>query len=219
MSWVGSRVTRVEDAALLTGEGRFVDDIHMPGMLQAAVVRSPYAHARITGIDASAALDLPGVHAVLTHADLPEKLREPLPLLVPNPAIRYPVTQHALAKDAVHFVGEAIALVLADDRYIAEDAAELVFVDFEPLPAASDFRKAAAAGAPIAHAGRTDNVAAEFKVGYGDVAQAFAKAAHVFREELSQHRGAAHPMECRAMVAMVDPVSDGMRPACPELYK
>lgn len=204
MSWVGSRVTRVEDPALLKGEGRFVDDIHLPGMLQAAVVRSPFAHARIAGIDASAALAIPGVHAVVTHADLPEAFRQPLPLLVPNPAIRYPVMQHVLAKDAVHFVGETVALVLADDRYIAEDGVDLVVVDYEPLPAASDFRKAATAGAPAAHAGRADNIAAEFAVGYGEADQAFARAAHVFKEELFQHRGAAHPMECRAMLAHQD---------------
>lgn len=208
MSWVGSSVTRVEDAALLSGDGRFVDDIHLPGMLQAAVVRSPFAHARITGIDASAALDLPGVHAVLTHADLPEKLREPMPLLVPNPAIRYPVMQHALARDAVHFVGEAIALVLADDRYIAEDAAEMVFVDFEPLPVASDVRDAISNGAPAAHEGRPDNTAAVFTVGYGEVDQAFTEAAHIFDETLFVHRGAGHPMECRTMLARHEPATD-----------
>lgn len=208
MSWVGSRVTRVEDPALLKGEGRFVDDIHLPGMLQAAVVRSPFAHARIAGIDAAAALAIPGVRAVITHADLPESLRRPLPLLVPNPAIRYPVMQHVLAKDAVHFVGEAVALVLADDRYIAEDAVDLVIVDYEPLPAASDFRKAAAAGVPAAHAGRPDNIAAEFAIGYGEADQAFTRAAHVFKEELFQHRGAAHPMECRAMLAHQDTLTD-----------
>lgn len=204
MSWVGSKVTRVEDPALLRGEGRFVDDIHLPGMLQAAFVRSSYAHARIGGIDAAAALAMPGVHAVLAHADLPEALRAPLPLLVPNTAIRYPVMQHVLAKDAVHFVGEAVAMVLADDRYIAEDAAERVVVDYEPLPAASDFRKASAAGAPVAHAERPDNTAAAFSVGYGEIDPAFGHATHVFKEALFQHRGAAHPMECRAMLAVQD---------------
>jgi carbon-monoxide dehydrogenase large subunit len=208
MSWVGSKVARVEDPALLKGEGKFVDDMHLPGMLQAAFVRSPYAHAQIAGIDASATLAMPGVHAVLTHVDLPEALQAPMPLLVPNPAIRYPVMQYVLAKDAVHFVGEAVALVLADDRYIAEDAAEQVIVDYAPLPAASDFRKAARAGVPTAHAGRPDNIAAVFTVGYGDVDTVFAGAAHVFTEELLQHRGAGHPMECRAILAAQDPLSD-----------
>ncbi len=208
MSWVGSKVRRVEDPALLKGEGRFVDDMHLPGLLQAAFVRSPYAHARITGIDTSAALAMPGVHAVLTHADLPEALQQPLPLLVPNPTIRYPIIQHVLAKDAVHFVGEAVAMVLADDRYLAEDAADAVFVDFEPLPAAGDFRAAMRDGAPIAHEGRPDNVAAVFAVGYGEVDQAFARAAHVFQEELFVHRGAGHPMECRTMLAAHDAGTD-----------
>ena len=105
---------------------QFVDDIHLPNMVEAAVLRSPYAHARISGIDAAEALAMPGVHAVITHADLPESLQQPIPLLVPNPAIRYPVMQYVLAKDAVRFAGEAVAVVVADDRYIAEDAAERI---------------------------------------------------------------------------------------------
>ena len=210
MSWVGSAVRRVEDPTLLTGRGQFVDDIRLPNMLHAAVLRSPYAHARIGAIDTSAALALPGVHAVLTHADLPAALQEPIPLLVPNPAIHYPVMQYALAKDAVRFVGEAIALVLADDRYVAEDATEQVMVDYQPLPAAGDFRKAIEPGAPVAHEGRPDNIAADFAVGYGEVDQAFAGAAHVFAEELFVHRGAGHPMECRAMLAAHDALSDSL---------
>ncbi len=208
MSWIGSAVPRLEDASLLTGKGKFVDDIHLPNALQAAVVRSPYAHARITGIDAAAALDMPGVHAVFTHADLPAALQAAMPLLVPNPAIRYPVTQHVLAADAVHFVGEAVALVIAEDRYIAEDAAERVFVDYDPLPAAGDFRDALKPGAAVAHEGRDDNVAAEFTVGYGETDAAFAGAAHVFRETLFQHRGAGHAMECRTMLASYEAVTD-----------
>ena len=98
MSWVGSSVSRVEDSALLAGRGRFIDDFHLPGMLHAAVVRSPFAHARVGKIDCCEALKLPGVHAVLTHADLPQPFRdERLLLLVPNPAIRHPVTNYALA--------------------------------------------------------------------------------------------------------------------------
>jgi carbon-monoxide dehydrogenase large subunit len=109
MGWIGTSVKRVEDPALLTGKGRFVDDMHLPNMLQAAMVRSPHAHALIRGIDASDALAMPGVHAVLTHADLPEAFQQQIPSLVPNAAIRYLVTQRALAMDAVHFAGEAVA--------------------------------------------------------------------------------------------------------------
>lgn len=208
MSWVGSAVKRVEDPALLQGKGQFVDDIHLPNMVEATILRSPYAHARIGTIDATEALAMPGVHAVITHADLPGELQTPIPLLVPNPAIHYPVMQYVLAKDAVRFAGEAIAVVVADDRYIAEDAAERIMVDFDPLPAAGDFRAALEPGAPTAHAERDDNVAAEFSQAYGDIDAAFANAAHVFREELFQHRGAGHPIECRTMLAAHDPVTD-----------
>ncbi len=211
MSWVGSSVSRVEDSALLAGRGRFIDDFHLPGMLHAAVVRSPFAHARVGKIDCCEALKLPGVHAVLTHADLPQPFRdERLLLLVPNPAIRHPVTNYALARDEVCFAGEAVAFVVADDRYAAEDAAERVMVDYEPLPSASDCRAALAPDAAIAHVGRADNIAAEFPMTYGDVDGAFAGAAHVIKESFFTHRGGGHAMECRGIVAAHDPVADSM---------
>jgi carbon-monoxide dehydrogenase large subunit len=208
MGWIGTSVKRVEDPALLTGKGRFVDDMHLPNMLQAAMVRSPHAHALIRGIDASDALAMPGVHAVLTHADLPEAFQQQIPSLVPNAAIRYLVTQRALAMDAVHFAGEAVAIVVADDRYIAEDAVDRVIVDYDPLPAAGDFRRAAEASGPPSHTGHTDNIAATFSPGYGNVDSIFAHAPHVFSEELFQHRGAAHSMETRTMLLAYDPVSE-----------
>ena len=211
MSWVGSSVPRLEDPALLTGRGQFVDDFHLPGMLHAAIVRSPYAHARVGAIDCSEALAMPGVHAVLTHADLPQQLRdERLLLLVPNPAIRHPVTNYALAKDEVCFAGEAVAFVVADDRYAAEDAAERVLVDYDPLPAASDCKAALAPDAPTTHAKRPDNIAAQFPMTYGDIEQAFAGAAHVFKESLFTHRGGGHAMECRGIIAAHDPVMGSM---------
>ncbi len=211
MSWVGSSVSRVEDSALLAGRGRFIDDFHLPGMLHAAVVRSPFAHARVGKIDCCEALKLPGVHAVLTHADLPQPFRdERLLLLVPNPAIRHPVTNYALARDEVCFAGEAVAFVVADDRYAAEDAAERVMVDYEPLPSASDCRAALAPDAATAHVGRADNIAAEFPMAYGDVDGAFAGAAHVIKESFFTHRGGGHAMECRGIVAAHDPVADSM---------
>jgi carbon-monoxide dehydrogenase large subunit len=131
----GARVPRVEDPALLTGRARFVDDVKLPGTLHAAFVRSPHAHARIGAIDTAAALAMPGVHAVLTANDLPGRLAtEPLPMPVPNAAITALRTQHALARDEVCYVGEAIAVVVADNRYLAEDAAAAVAVDYECLP-------------------------------------------------------------------------------------
>ncbi len=118
---LGEPVKRLEDPRLLKGQGQYVDDIHRPGMLHGAVLRSPYAHARIKGIDVSNALALPGVHLVLSAADLGEA-GGPLPLLIPHPALTEPRTQRALAVDEVRYVGEAVAFVVATNRYVAEDA-------------------------------------------------------------------------------------------------
>src|SRR3546814_967023 len=118
VSWVGSSVKRVEDDSLVRGKGRFVDDRHLPGMLEAMVVRSPFAHARIRSIYTASSKAAPGVRAVFTLADLPAPLREKrLRLLVPSPAIRHPRTQYVLAKDEVCHVGEPVAVVIAEDRY------------------------------------------------------------------------------------------------------
>src|SRR5215475_4653562 len=136
--WFGSPVKRTEDPALLTGKGHFVDDIRLAGTLHACFVRSAHAHAKIRGIDASAARALPGVHLVLTYADLPPPAQKPLTLLVPNPAIAQLFTPMVLANTEACYVGEPIAMVVADTRYIAEDAAALVEVDYDPLPAISD---------------------------------------------------------------------------------
>ena len=204
-SWFGASVKRKEDPALLKGKGRYVDDIHLPGMLHAAFVRSPYAHARVGRIDKSAALALPGVHTVIVYADLPEPVRrQTLPLLVPHPAIRQPRMPYALAKDEVVYAGEPVACVIADSRYLAEDAAQLVEIEYEPLPAASDCRAALEPDAPLAHAGADSNVAARFPVRAGDADRAFGAAAHVFRERIHQHRGGAFFMECRGAVAQYE---------------
>src|SRR5262245_54728753 len=166
---VGARVLRSEDPRLLTGRGEFVDDIRLPGMLHAGFVRASHAHARIRGIDASSALAVPGVHAVLTAADMPAAMRNArMPVLVPIPFAKFPLTQYASARDEVCYVGEPIAIVIAESRYVAEDAAACVEVDYDPLPAASDCRAALENGAPRAHLDTPDNAAAVFKVGYGD---------------------------------------------------
>ena len=201
----GASVKRKEDPAFLRGEGQFVDDIHLPQMLHAAFVRSPYAHARVGEIDKTAALALPGVHAVITFADLPEEIRrQTLPLLVPHPAIKQPKLPYALAKDETCYAGEAVACVIADSRYIAEDAAQLVEVDYQPLPAVNDCRKALEPDAPMAHAGTESNIAARFPVKVGDADRAFTGAAHVFREKIYQHRGGPFFMECRGAIAQYD---------------
>jgi carbon-monoxide dehydrogenase large subunit len=205
----GARVARLEDPALLTGRGRFVDDIKVAGALHACFVRSPHAHARIRSIDTAAARAMPGVHAVLTADDLPARMaRDQIPMLVPNPAIRMPRTQLALARQEVCYVGQTIAVAIASDRYRAEDAAAAVAVEFEPLPAVSDCRDAAKAGAVRAHSDLPCNVAAIISLSYGDVEAAFAAAAHVCEEDLSLHRGGAMTLEGRAVLASYDAGAD-----------
>src|SRR6202045_3218579 len=211
MGWFGASIKRKEDPDLLTGRGRYVDDIELAGMLHAAVLRCPHAHAGIRGIDKRAALALPGVHAVFTFSDLPESMqRQPVPLLVPSPAIKQPYMPYCLAKDEACFVGEPVAIVVADSRYLAEDAAALVVVDFEPLPAVSDCVAALAAGAPLAHRDASSNLAAVIPVNVGNAAAAFAQAPHVFREQLFQHRGGPFFLECRGMIAVPDPMAEAL---------
>src|SRR5262249_45664949 len=167
--WFGASVKRKEDPALLTGNGRFVDDIHLPGMLHAAFVRSTHAHAKIRGIDAAAARAAPGVHLVVAFADLPKPLQQnALPLFVPHPAITQLRLPSALAADEVHYVGEPVAVVVAESRYLAEDAAALVQVDYAPLPAVSDCAAAVEPASPLAHADATSNVAACVPISHGD---------------------------------------------------
>ena len=190
---IGTPVPRLEDHALLQGRGRFVDDLRFPETLEAAFVRSPYAHALIRGIDTSAARSAPGVHAVFTLADLAGDLaHERLPLQFRTSALPPDITPFVLAKDEVSFAGEAVAVVIADSRYLAEDAASRVEVDYEPLPAVSDCRAAIAPGAPLAHRGKSSNVMVELRQAYGDVAAAFARAPHRASISLKQHRGGAH---------------------------
>ena len=205
----GARVTRLEDPALLAGRGRFVDDVKLPGVLHACFVRSPHAHAKLRGCDARAALIVPGVHAVLTADELPEPLRhQRLPMLLPNPALSNAPTQHALARDEVTYVGQPVAVVIADTRYIAEDAAAALVIQYEPLPAVSDCRAAAEEGAARAHSHLVSNIASAFRLAYGDIESAFADAAHVFTEGLWQHRGGGMAIETRAVLAHHDAAGD-----------
>src|SRR4030081_1053759 len=177
---IGARIPRLEDGPLLVGKGRFIDDIALPGVWHAAFVRSPHAHAAVRRVDADAALALPGVRAVLTLDDL-------APVLVQRRMLRHsnsgtPLDRFwsfALADGEVSYVGEAVAIVLADDRYLAEDAAALVAVDYDVLPSVADCRKAVAPTAPAIRRELNTNVAAAYKVVYGDAEAAFNKAAHV----------------------------------------
>ena len=205
----GARVTRLEDAGLLTGKGRFVDDVPLPGALAAAFVRSPHAHARVRSIDAAAARVMPGVVAVFTARDLPgTAATERMPMLVPNAAIKALRTQHALAVDEVCYAGQTVAVVVADTRYQAEDAVAAVAVDYDVLAAISDLRDALKPGAPLAHCDLETNLASAFEMTYGDADKAFAGAAHVVTESMWQHRGGGMAMETRAVAASHDPSTD-----------
>ncbi|HTS39761.1 MAG TPA: xanthine dehydrogenase family protein molybdopterin-binding subunit [Xanthobacteraceae bacterium] len=205
----GARVTRSEDPALLAGRARYVDDITLPGTLHACFVRSPHAHARIRAINTKAALALPGVHAVLVADDLPPRMATgQIPMLVPNPSIKTARTQIALAREEVCYVGQTIAVAIADSRYIAEDAAAAVKIEYEILPAVSDPRAAIKSGAPRAHSDLTSNIAAFVPMNYGDVDAAFKNAPHAFEEEIFQHRGGAMSLEGRAVLARHDAATD-----------
>ena len=202
---IGADVRRLEDPRLLTGRGRYTDDIRRPGLLEAAFVRSSHAHATIRSIDLTAARAVPGVHAVWSLADLGSPVADaPMPCMAPAPVIKQEHVQYALAKDEVCYVGEPVVVVIADSRHIAEDAAALVAIDYDTLPAVVDCRAALEPDAPPAHTGAADNLAARLQVGFGDIDAAFADAPHVFQLQLAQHRGVAHSMEGRAVLAEHD---------------
>ncbi len=200
---IGARIPRNEDPRLLRGLGCFVGDINPPGVLQAAGLRSPHAHARIISVDAAGARALPGVHLVLTAADL-GPLNQPTPLLIPHPSLTQPRTQLPLAADEVRYVGELIAFVIADDRYLAEDAVDLIDVRYEPLRAVTEIEEALADGSPLVHADVPANRAARLAQRVGDPEAAFSQAAHVLRERLYVERSCASPIEARGVVAEYD---------------
>jgi carbon-monoxide dehydrogenase large subunit len=203
----GASVKRNEDARLLAGHAQFIDDVALPGMLHATFVRSPHAHARIVSIDAAAALARPGVVAVYTAADLGGYWR-PGPVIVPPPpvegAVFNPRTQVPLAKDKACHVGEPVALVIASSRYVAEDAAAEVRVEWDPLPVAADLEKAAAPGAPRVHDDLPDNIAARVRQAKGDYAAAAKRAHRIVKRRFAYEHGCAQPMETRGVVAHWD---------------
>ena len=207
--YIGRRYPRVEDRALVRGAGRFVDDVNPPGLLEAAFLRSPVAHGLIRSIDASAARALPGVHAVYTLADLrPVLTADRLPLQFPSTVLPADISPFILAGKEVSYVGEAIALIVADRRYIAEDALALIETDIQELPAASDCRDALADGAPDVHINRKGNLLIDFVQSYGDADVAVAVAPRRLTVSLKQHRGGAHSIEGRGLVASYDAEND-----------
>lgn len=203
----GERVERREDRRLLTGAGRYTDDL-AHDVPQAAFVRSELAHAHIRDIDVSGALDLEGVLGVYTYEDLGGPFADPLPLLIPHPELKSPRTQYALARDEVCYAGEVVAMVVARDRYIAEDAVQAIQVEYEPLPVVVDLERAMAAASPPAHRDAANNVAAWVSETKGDVDAALAAAPHVFEWRFWPERSASMPMEGRAVFARYDSGQD-----------
>jgi aerobic carbon-monoxide dehydrogenase large subunit len=197
---IGSRLPRLEDHALLTGRGRFVDDVAIVEPLHAAFVRSPHPHALILAVRAAAAQAAPGVFAVLTLDDLAPAMARRRMVRTSNSGT--PLDRcwaFALADGEVSYVGEPVAIVLATNRYLAEDAAALVEVDYEVLPSAGDCRKAVLADAPPVRREVSSNVISSYRLGYGDINAAFTNAAHVCRESFWPHRGAGHSIEGRGI--------------------
>jgi len=206
MAYVGSPVRRREDRSLITGAGRFVDDLGFPDMLHMAVVRSPHAHARICETDIREAAASPGVAAVFTARDLPSPTPR-LPAAIMSPRVAAAL-HPLLAHEVVRYVGEPVAAVLASDRYAARDAAECVHVEYEALPAVADLDRALARKAPVIHPAAGSNVVFTLKVGGGDPTAAFAQADVVVEAEMIQPRLAPLPLECRGVVASYDATRD-----------
>ena len=208
-SYIGSRQLRLEDRPLLQGAGRFVDDIGKPGLLEAAFLRSPVAHGLIRSIDLMRARALKGVHAVYTLADLRVVMTaDRLPLQFPSTVLAPNISPFILAAKEVSFVGEPIALVVAESRYIAEDALGLIDIDIQQLPAVSDCRDAMAEGAPKVHVDRPGNLLIDFVQSYGDAKGAIAAAPRRVIVDIKQHRGGAHPIECRGVIASYERQDD-----------
>jgi aerobic carbon-monoxide dehydrogenase large subunit len=202
-TYIGAPIRRREDLRLLTGRATFTDDIKLPHMLHAAILRSPHAHARIVSIDATRAQAIAGVVAVFTYQDI-APYAKPIPIrLYPLPGLeRY--LQHPLARDRVRYVGEPVAVVVAESRYLAEDALDAVDVTYEPLPVVTDVR-ASLRQQVILHEEPATNLAAQYTLAFGDVEAVFRNAPYTRRETFKVHRHTGNPLETRALVASYDP--------------
>src|SRR6266566_6794442 len=200
-SYIGSRMLRKEDAPLVTGQGRYVDNLVLPGMLFASIVRSPMAHARITGVDVSAALQMPGVVAAYRGADLASDWSASLPCAWPvAPDTRIP-NHWPVAQDKARLVGDAVAVVVADTRAHAVDGAEAVDVDYDPLPAVTSIEQALADGAPVIHEEFGDNICfKDLKIASGDVDRVFAEAPVTVKERYYHPRLIPNAIEPRGVL-------------------
>src|SRR5215470_5752953 len=201
--WIGRSIERVEDAALLSGRGRFIDDLGVqPGTLHAAILRSPHAHADIIAIDAEVARRAPGVAAVLTG----EHVKAVTSSLVVG--VKAPVECWPIAIDRVRYVGEPVAVIVATDRARAEDAAELITVEYRARAAVVDPHGALAQDAPVLHDGFPENLASDRRFRYGNPEQAFANAPHRFSIEIKYPRNSCTPIETYGVIASHDAAED-----------
>jgi aerobic carbon-monoxide dehydrogenase large subunit len=199
--FVGQPIRRKEDPRLITGQATYVDDITLPGMLYAAIVRSPEAHARITSLDFQAALERPDVRAVLTGDDLDE-LASPIPMVWAPPGVDVKVPEHwPLGRDKVGYVGQAVAVVIGTDRYGVVDAAEDVIVEYDPLPVVVDLEQALEEESHVIHDEHEENQVFEWSLGGGDLDAAFAEADVVVERRIVNHRTAGAAIETRGCVA------------------
>src|SRR6266852_4413285 len=217
-SFVGRSLPRREDRRLLTGRGQFIADLELPHMLHAVFVRSPVAHARIEAVDLSRAAVMPGVAYVLSGVEL-ARLLPPVPdTQLALPSKWTALVQHKfinpqqplLAHDKVRHVGEAVAVVVAEGRYAAEDAAQTVTLDLDPLPAVLEPESALRPGATIIHDKFQTNLIGAFTIGKGEVDPALARSPHKLQRRFHHHRYAAAPMECRGVVGLRDPRTDSV---------
>jgi carbon-monoxide dehydrogenase large subunit len=206
--FIGKRIVRNEDPRLLTGQAQFVDDVEMPGLLHAAFLRSDYAHARLISIDVSAARERPGVVAVFTAEDMGDDWQPGPPLVSPPPTAKdvlfHSRRQVPLVKDKVRHMGEAIAVVIAESRYIAEDAVEDILVELDPLPVVVDMEKGLEADSPLVHDDLESNLAAQLFQQKGDYETAKKEADVIIKRRIVVERGAAAAMENRGIVAHWD---------------
>lgn len=199
--WIGKSINRKEDPRLLTGKGTFVDNIKIPNMKHAAILRSPYAHAKILNIDYSESIKIPGVRSVLTGGDV-AKMSRPFPK-----GVTAPIKYYSLAVDKARFVGEPVAVVIADNRYIAEDALDVINVDYEPLASVVDIERALERDAPILHEEIGSNIANHRFLRYGDVEKAFKEADSIVKAKFSFPKYSSTPLETFAVIADFNPVT------------
>jgi carbon-monoxide dehydrogenase large subunit len=198
-TYIGAPIRRQEDVRFLTGRATFVDDIKLPHMLHAAILRSPHAHARITAIDSTQAQAMPGVVAVFAFHDI-ALFAKPIPIrLYPLPGLER-FLQYPLARDRVRHVGDPVAIVVADSRYVAEDALDAIDVTYEPLPAVVDVRDALRPEV-VLHEDQGTNLATQYTMAIGDIEAAFRSAEYTRKETFKVHRHTGNPLETRGLVA------------------